>query len=289
MFKKSAALILSLLLTAGFAGCNGSGADSSMPETTAPTEALVSRNLCYIIGNGTTDPDEISAFTADLEAGGFVWNESTFSDIPADTDAVIFNSPTEDLTRDDMEALNAYMDEGGHLLLLLPAYEGEVRFKYLSQFLEKYCISFDYDRISETDLSRTIGEDAYFIQTDYIARPDNMPLYSSVQESGIVYFEDARSFHFLYQDHFSRVKQDVILKAAASVVGEPYGGIEDDPLTYENTALDVMGYARHEENANASIVYAGASSFLENANYSAETSAAPTAWVRSALDWFMLY
>ena len=202
MFKKSAALILSLLLTAGFAGCNGSGADSSMLETTAPTEALVSRNLCYIIGNGTTDPDEISAFTADLEAGGFVWNESTFSDIPADTDAVIFNSPTEDLTRDDMEALNAYMDEGGHLLLLLPAYEGEVRFKYLSQFLEKYCISFDYDRISETDLSRTIGEDAYFIQTDYIARPDNMPLYSSVQESGIVVVD-------IWVDNYGNVQKAV--------------------------------------------------------------------------------
>ncbi len=289
MYRKIAMLCTGLLLIAGFTGCSGDTVDSSVPETTASTEALVSKNLCYLTGNGTTDPDEVTGFTAQLEADGYTWSECTISEIPADTDAVILNSPTEDLTRDEMDSLNAYMDNGGHLLLLLPAYEGEIRFKYLSQFLEKYCISFDYDRISETDMTRTIGEDAYFIRTDYIARPDNMPLYSAVQDSGIVYLENARSFHFFYQDHFSRVKQDVILKTASSVIGAPYGGTEDDPLTYEETALDVMGYARHEENANASVVFMGASSFLTDENYSAETSAAPIAWVHSALDWFVLY
>ncbi len=289
MYRKIAMLCTGLLLIAGLTGCSGDTVDSSVPETTAPPVVSVSRNLCYLTGNGTTDPDEITSFTAQLETDGYTWSECTISEIPADTDAVILNSPTEDLTRDEMDSLNAYMDNGGHLLLLLPANEGETRYKYLSQFLEKYCIAFDYDRISETDMTRTIGEDAYFIQTDYIARPDNMPLYSSAQDSGIVYLENARSFHFFYQDHFSRVKQDVILKTASSVIGAPYGGTEDDPLTYEGTALDVMGYARHEENANASVVFLGASSFLNDENYSAETSAAPIAWVHSALDWFVLY
>lgn len=289
MYRKSAIVCLFLMTAAAFAGCSSDAADSSVLETAAPTEATVSRNLCYITGNGTTDSDKLSSFTAQLAADGYVWNESTLSAIPADADAVILNSPTQDLTREELDSLNAYMEEGGHLLLLLPANEEDTRFKYLSQFLETYCLSFDYDRISETDASHTIGENPYFIQTNYVNRPDNMPLYSTAQDSGIVYLEDARSFHFIYRDHFSRVKQDVILQTAASVIGEPYGGAEDDPLTYEDTVLDVMGFARHEELANASIVYVGASSFLEDVNFSAEESAAPTAWVHSALDWFVLY
>lgn len=289
MYRKSAILCLCLLLPAAFGGCSENTADSSALETMPATEPAVSRNLCYITGNGTTPAADLQNFSAQLETDGYTWNECTLSAIPADTDAVILNSPTQDITKEELDSLKAYMDEGGHLLLLLPAYEEEIRFKYLSRFLEEYCLSFDYNRISETDPSRTIGDDPYYIQSDYITRPDNMPLYSSAQDSGIVYLKDARSFHALYQDHIGRISQDVVLKTSASVIGEPYGGAEDDPLTYEDTALDVMGYARYEENANASVFYVGASDFLEDANYSAETSAAPTAWVHSALAWFMLY
>lgn len=294
--KRTTALFCAcLMLTGMFAGCGNdtnttapTGSVDSAAETAAPTEpAPVSRNLCYITGNGTTDAAELEKFREQLAADGFVWNESTFSDIPADADALILNAPTADLTRDEMNALNSYMDDGGHLLLLLPAYEEEIRFKYLAQFLEPYCLRFDYDRISETDASRMLDGDKFTIQTDYIGRPDNMPLYSSAQDAGIVYFHDARSFHFVYQDHFSTVKQDVMLKTAASVIGEPYGGQEDDPLTYEETALDVMGYARHEDKANASIVYVGAADFLSDDSYSADNAAA--AWVHSALEWFVLY
>ncbi len=291
--KRTTALFCAcLMLTGMFAGCSNDTNTTDPIESAAETDALtepvtVSRNLCYITGNGTTDADELGKFREQLTTDGFSWNEITLSDIPADADALILNAPTADLTKDEMNALNAYMDDGGHLLLLLPAYEEETRFKYLAQFLEPYCLQFDYDRISETDASRMLDGDKFTIRTDYIARPDNMPLYSSAQDAGIVYFHDARSFHFVYQDHFSTVKQDVMLKTAASVIGEPYGGQEDDPLTYEETALDVMGYARNEDKANASIVYVGAADFLKDDSYSADNAAA--AWVHSALEWFVLY
>ncbi len=289
MFRKFSALGLSLLLITGFAGCSGNTADSSVPETAAPTEPPVSKNLCYITGNGTIPSSQVQSFCAQLTSDGYTLSENVLTGIPADTDAVIFNSPTQDLTKDELDALNAYMEDGGHLLLLLPAYEEEVRFKYLSQFLETYCLTFDYNRISETDSSRTVGDDPYYVQADYITHPENMALYSSAQDSGVAFLENARSFGSVYQEHFSRVHQDVILKTAASVIAEPYGGMEDDPITYEDTALDVMGYARHEEKANASVVYVGASSFLTDANYATEQAAGATAWVHSALSWFMLY
>ncbi len=293
MKMKTNALFCACLLLAGlFGGCGGEDPASSAGtvETQAPTEApAVSKNLYYITGNGTTDVAEVSDFRAQLETEGYLWNETTMLAIPDDADAVILNAPAEDLTKTEMYALNDYMETGGHLLLLLPASETDTRYKYLGQFLEPYCISLDYDRISETDASRTMNDDKYYIRTDYISRPDNMPLYSSAQDAGIVYLQNARSFHFMYQDHFSTVKQDVILKTAASVIGEPCGGQEDDPLTYEGEVLNVMGFARNENLSNASIVFVGASDFLTNAQYSSENAAPAAAWVHSALEWFMLY
>ncbi|MBQ8011639.1 MAG: Gldg family protein [Oscillospiraceae bacterium] len=291
MYRKTALFCILALLAGVSGGCSETPAPAdSTAETQAVTEAKpVSKELYYITGNGTTAAADVSDFRAQLETDGYVWHETTLSDIPADADAIIVNAPTQDITKEEMNSLNAYMNEGGHMLLLLPAYEEDTEFKYLSQFLEPYCIAFDYNRIAETDASRTLNGDMYYVQTDYINRPDNMPLYSSAQDAGIVHFRDARSFHYLYQDHFSTVKQDVILKTAASVVGEPYGGQEDDPLTYEETALSVMGFARNETLANASIVFVGAADFLENSNYSDENCAPAAAWVHSSLDWFVLY
>lgn len=279
------------MLAAFSGGCSESAdqADSTAETQAAAETEQVSKELYYITGNGTADAAALSDFRTQLETEGYIWNETTLSAIPAEADAIILNAPTEDITRDELDALNDYMNEGGHMLLLMPAYEEDTNFKYLTQFLEPYCIAFDYDRISESDASRTLNGDMYYVQTDYISRPDNMPLYSSAQDAGIVYFHDARSFRFVYQDHFSTVKQDVILKTADSVVGEPYGGQEDDPLTYENTGLGVMGYARNETLSNASIVFVGAADFLTDANYSDENCAPAAAWVHSALDWFMLY
>ncbi len=295
MRRKSVLIFTCMLLTAMFGGCSKDPADSADPAASAEstqtvTEALdVSKNMYYITDHGTTDTADLESFRTQLEADGFSWNEITLAEIPLDADGVIFNAPKEDITKEEMDALDAYMDEGGHLLLLLPAYEEEVRFKYLSRFLETYCITFGYNRISETDSARMVNNDPFHVQTNYIAHPENMPLYSSAQDNGIVYLHDARSFKFMYQDYFSVVKQDVMLQTAASAEAAPYGGVEDDPITIEDTAIDVMGYARNETRLNSSIVYVGASDFLCDDNYNTDTAAAAVAWVHSSLYWFVQY
>lgn len=288
MKRMTALFCVCLLLTGVCTGCKEAPVDSSgttAPETTEPV--TLSRNLCYITDSETTDAAQLSEFRAQLTEDGYTWTEGGFADLTADVDAAVLHAPSADLTKEEMDALNLYMSSGGHLLLFLPANEAETRYKYLAQFLEPYCMSVDYDRIYETDNSRTQNGDKYDVQTNFIARPDDMPLYNEALEGGAAYFNDARSFHFVYQDHFSTVKQDVMLQTAATAVGEPCGGTEDDPLTYEGKTLNVMGYARSESNANSAIVFVGAANFLENGNYSTENTAA--AWVHSALEWFIQF
>jgi len=292
MHKKIVMLCACMLLTAVFGGCSNDSTDSVgstvLPEETAATEQ-VSRDLYYINGNGTADSAQLGDFRAQLETDGYTWTEVTFSEIPADADAVILNAPKQDITKDELELLEAYMNQGGHLLLLMPASDADTRFKNLGRFLEPYCMVLDYDHIYETDETRMVSNDPYFIQTDYISRPNNMAMYSEVEESGTPYLHNARSFYFIVHDLVSRVKQDAMVKTSASVVGEPCGGTEDDPITYEETALNVMGYARDETRKNSSVILVGANDFLLDENYSESSSAFMVSLIHSSLGWFMQY
>ncbi len=292
MYRKTAMLCICMLLTAVFGGCSNHTTDSvestAQPDATAATET-VSRNLYYAKGNGTVDPAKLGSFRAQLEADGYSWNEVSLTEIPSDADAVILNSPKQDITSAELEHLDDYMDQGGHLLLLLPANEAETRYKYLGRFLEPYCMVIDYDRICETDRTRIVNDDPFHFRADFISRPDKMPVYSAIEDTGTASLHNARSFYYIVHDLVSRVKQDVMLKTSASVVGEPYGGDEDDPIIYEETALNVMGYARDESRANSSVVFVGAGDFLLDENYADENSAYMVSMIHSSLGWFVQY
>lgn len=289
MLRKSAMLCICMLLTAVFSGCNNTNtpADSQVQPTTEP--AVVSQNICYISGNETVDAAKVSSFRTQLESDGNTWSVGTLTEIPKDTDVVILNAPKQDLSKEELAQLDAYADGGGHVLILLPADDGEVRFKNLARFLEPYCIVPDYDLIHETDEARMVQGDPYFIQGEFISRPNFMPVYSAVEETGKPYLRNARSFYFIVHDMVSRVKQDAILKTYATVVGEPFGGTEDDPVTYEETALNLMGYARDELRNNAAVVFVGANEFLLDDAYTAESSAYMVSITHSAVQWFGQY
>ncbi len=282
-------MLLACMLTA----CEGEQAESGSTAESV-TEALTEEptepgKLCYITGHGETDSAELGSFIAQVETDGYTWEEITLSAIPADADVLILCAPQEDITVEELTELDTYMDGGGHVLLLMPANDTEIRYKYLSNFLEKFCLVMDYDCVKETDTSRMLEQDPLFIQADYVNCPDNMPQYSADATESTTYLKNARSFYFTYADSYGSMKMDAVLQSAETAVGEPFGGTEDDPLTYEGEKLTLMAFARDEKRLNASVVVAGASNFLMDEYYGTEGAAAPVSLVHSMLSWFMIY
>ena len=288
MFRKSAMLCTCMLLTAMFGGCGNTGnpVESQVQPT---TEIVAAQNVCYISGNDTVDAASLGSFRSQLEKDGYNWSESTLTQIPTDTDIVILNAPKQDLSKEEYSQLDAYASQGGHVLLLLPASDVQVRFKNLARFLEPYCMVFDYDLVSETDETRMVEGDSCHIQGDFVTRPEHMPVYSEIETTGTPCLRNARSFYFIVHDLVSRVKQDVMIQSSATVVGKPLGGMEDDPITYEETALNLMGFARDETRSNSAVVFVGANDFLTDENYTLPTSAYMVSLMHSRMGWFGQY
>ena len=267
-------------------GCSSTGNALPEPAETLPpmTEAPEPVLMYYVTDHGTTAVSEVSQMTERLEHTGYTVEADSFSALPMNADAVICNAPREDLTREELDLLEQYMDGGGHLLLLMPSDASEVRYKNWERFLEKFCITMDYDRLLETDSSRMLDGDPAFPLIDQISAPDGMTIMPATAETPL-YLHDARSFHFVVLENFSNIRQDVMLRAAESAVGEPCGGDFDDPVTLEEETLMTMLYSRDTTRKNAFVVCVGASDFLLDQNYMAESSSGAQDYVYAALDW----
>lgn len=292
--KIIACLALSLLFT----GCNASS-NSDIPTSleseseqeqlqseqisTEPQTESIPRNLYYITSNRTQDITNLHHFIDKITADGYEWHEITISELPADADAVIYNSPTEDMTSEEYAILDNYMNTGGHMLVLLPASESDTRYKYLGRLLEQFYIRLDYDLITDT----TNTEENNYIQVQAINYPDRFIFTDNSMENGIVYLRNSRSFHHLPQEE--NTHYDSMLQSLDSAIGIPYGGVEDDPETYENEVLPVMIYCREEERNNACFIVMGSSDFLLDENYEDELAKPAQNWVYSSIDWLYNY
>ena len=257
---------------------------SSEPEADIqPETSAEPADVFYLTSHGTEDSSHLTKFRNQLETDGFLWNECEISDIPADADILIYNTPSEDLTSEEFQLLKEYMHQGGDLLLFLPASESETRFKFLNHLTEEFCFQIDYDRVTIPE------QDSAFILLNIIEKPERMTYYDDAMQTTPVYIQNIRSFHFLGDYATDEMFVDVMLQTSAKAVGEPFGGTEDDPLTYENQKLNVMLYSRDAVRNNSAIVACGAADFLLDENFDANTSQGALKWVYSSLNWLVSY
>lgn len=252
-------------------------------DETQPEAEAFSAEVYYLTSHQTTDPAELTKFRAHLEQDGFIWNESEILDIPADADMLIYDSPAEDLTTEECKFLEEYMDNGGKCLLLLPASDGEFRYKFLEHMLETFYITMDYDKVNQPE------QDADLIPLQIVGLAEYMNTYDDTMLTTPVYMQNIRSFHMLTAGNTDELYSDAMLQTLNTAIGEPYGGTEDDPLTYENENLNIMAYTRDSLRKNATLVVCGASDFLLDENFDSTFSTGAQKWVYSCLFWFDSY
>ncbi len=253
---------------------------SEEPETEPETETF-SAEVVYLTSHQTENPDSLKKFQSHLEQDGFIWSTSEILNIPSDAEMLIYDSPQEDLTTEECKFLENYMDNGGKLLLLLPASEQNVKFNFLEHLLEEFCFILDYDVVTHPETEE--------IALQALEFPDRMTAYEESMQTEPVYMRNMRSFHISTGYSTDELFIDALLQTPETVKGEPFGGEQDDPVTYENERLNIMAYSRDSLRNNASVVVCGSADFLSDEYFDAETSEAAQNWIYTALYWFDAY
>ena len=252
----------------------------SQPETVPSYTGLI----YYATDHGTPDPAEMTRLQQDLEAEGNTWQAGTLASVPAATDTVlVLNAPDEDITEADLTALDAFFDVGGHMLLLMPANEAPVRYKYLERALEEFCIRMDYDLVTDDAEGHSVSGTNAVLMT-CIGTPEGMTVGEAAYTKPLL-MDNVRSFAFFYNEGYGSIKMDALLETDTTAVGTPYGGTEEDPEVFENTPLITMLYARDDKRLNATIVAVGSGDFLTDVRYDDPLSETPRTWVTSAVEW----
>ena len=145
--KKTLPVLLSLLLLLTGCSTSADNADSTAPAVSEPEvsqadtpgddalsgddviipEVIVPMHLYYATDHGTQDPAQLSDFLGQLEADDTTVDTGALLEFPLDADSLIINSPTEDITLEELQRIDEYFNAGGHVLLLMPAQDTDAR------------------------------------------------------------------------------------------------------------------------------------------------------------------
>ena len=259
-------------------------ASETVTEAQAETEPVTEADppvIYYITDHGTVDPSAISLAAEVLTGEDGIYLTGAAADVPEDAKAVILNAPQEDITSEELKALDVCIEGGCTVVLLLPANGEELRLKYIERLTEEFSVQTDYDLV--TDETRTEGEG--LISLDQIGPPEGMN--AALFAASAQCMNNVRSFHFVRFDGFDNIRQDALLECTADSVGTPFGGVQDDPETFTDECLVTMLYARDVTRQNGALIAAGSSDFLLDVN--AETAAyqGTRAWLLAAVQWMM--
>ncbi len=154
-----------------------SGADRRRIESRFDEEAIINalvklvsgedRRVCWSVGHGERDPDDdrspfgYGVTVLRLEDRNVVVTEERIltGGVPRDCEALVIAGPTADFLPAELEAVAAYVAEGGDVLILLdnPLIE-DVSQPALVEDLRRYGIDVGMDAIIENDRSRVLAD-----------------------------------------------------------------------------------------------------------------------------------
>ncbi len=257
--------------------------DSLTEDETDGTEEEPSQIL-FVTGHGETDIAYFQDVLAVIEELGFVVCSGEISSDLSEYAVIFLVNPRADLSSVEYNTILGFCDEGGDVILLMESDESDTRYRYIEYLLDSFCLTLDYDILSESDSERCLGTDTEIL-LDIADYPSDMVLYSTAATEGTPYVSSARSVRMVYRDNYGSISVNVYLATATSAIGTPCGGIDEDPETYTSQLLDVMVSAQDESRLNATLLFIGAEDFLLDGVYDTTYTETTLSLLYSVLTW----
>ncbi|MGN1481204.1 Gldg family protein, partial [Porcipelethomonas sp.] len=166
-------------------------------------------------------------------------NLTTEEAVPDDAAIIIVPAPKTDITDAEKEKLDAYMDKGGNLSLLMSPNGDETTYDNILELMHEYGLGMDYNRVYETDSSKHVSGDKYqmmvnlvdITELDDTVKDGLTDLTSALIEddSLIPYMPESRSFFQYMGENSSELNICPLIETNETAYGEAYGGNEVDP------------------------------------------------------------
>lgn len=210
---------------------------------------------------------------------------SSVDEIPENTAIIYLAAPQKDISLDDREKLNTYIDNGGAISMILPPCETEGRFENIEYLLAKFEIGMDYNLVREKNSDwqyRNLDseqDDRYF-RVSYPSKGENYTEDLTTDINKLVTdgmyiagIGNTRSFSELSSSSEMIEKASIIENLPPTVdstdyttISEPMGG--DDTTKAQakeksNVPL-VMGYYSYNKQTGAKLYVIGSDDSIDN-------------------------
>ncbi len=238
------------------------GAMKSVVDGVQPT-------VYFLEGHGETP---LSSYTklvtnfANYNYGVKALNLINAEKVPDDACILVMAGPRNDITDDEFEKINAFLDQGGNLSLLMTPNDSEASYTNIASLMARFCIGMDYNRIYETDSARHASNDKFTFMCDLMpasSEAETDLTGALIEDSGLIpYMPASRSFYSIYSSNYSTCNIDTLLETSTTAYGEPYGGAFEDPEPTEGHKMYLAMYSEDTLRKNAKLAVFGSAEFL---------------------------
>lgn len=218
-------------------------------------------------------------------------NLTSAEKVPDDAAIIIVPAPKTDITDQEREKIEKYMDGGGNLSLMMSPNDDDFNYDNLESIMHKYGIGMDYNIVSDTDPDNHVsGDDTtiMFNLVDVSELNDSSitDLTSELIEntsSLVPYMPASRSFYQYQNTSNENLTICPLIETYDSAVGKPYGGEEVDPDAISGK-LYLGAYSENTENGSKLVVM-GNAEFIDDENASEMFTVVPIMLYSRTITW----
>lgn len=249
-----------------------------------------SPTVYFLTGHGERDIADYSTFTGNLINYNYqadTLDLSRVDAVPDDAALVLVCSPETDITDAEKEVLDAYLDGGGNITLLMSPNNSAIVYTNLEDVMADYGITMHYDRVRETESNYHVeGDDTTILceLTELSSDSSAADLTSALINQGLyTYMPASRSFQFYNEG--GRYTIASLITTYDTAVGEAYGGNSDDPESFEDQNLVLACYSTSQGREDSKMAVFGNAEFLDDDHVSQEYFIVPLYLMLSTVTW----
>lgn len=231
-------------------------------------EKSITENYSYVVGRIKQEGYKIAEL-----------NLAETGEVPDDAQLIIVAAPTKDISKNEKDMINQFLDNGGSITFMMPPNDEKMEYTNIGDVMSKYSIVMNYDRVKETDENYLVdGDNPYLFEADMLGATSESAIYLTsqiLQMNAITFISNSRSFYSTSDNLHADLTVEPLIQAYDTAVGEPYGGINPDPDTTEG-GMYLSYYAVDKLRNNSKILVLGDADFIDDKNISPDYPYAAT-------------
>ncbi len=246
----------------------------------------------FLEGHGEHGLDEMTTLKANLANYNYrakSLNLMNAESVPEDACMIVCAGPTRDISEEEFQKLNDYLDKGGNLSLLMTPNPAKLSYSYLETIMYRFCIGMDYNTIYETDAARHVSGNNQIYMVDLVPAVEEAEIDLTADllanKAIIPYMPSARSFYQQYNENYTTCQVGDLLRTATTAMADPCGGTLEDPESVTGKQQSLAMYSQDSLRNNAKLAVFGSAEFLLDTSMTTNYYIQPTYLYVSTITW----